>query len=59
MPKFTGEIGVCLSTGAQTRPDVCRARDFLSSIAVGDAGSGGVIAETASQGLNAFIGKKE
>jgi pyruvate dehydrogenase (quinone) len=35
------------------------ARGFLSSIAKGDAGSGGVIAETASQVLNAFIGKKE
>jgi pyruvate dehydrogenase (quinone) len=35
------------------------ARGFLSSIAKGDAGSGRVIAETASQVLNAFIGKKE
>jgi len=34
-------------------------RGFLSSIAKGDAGSAGVIAETASQVLNAFIGKKE
>jgi pyruvate dehydrogenase (quinone) len=35
------------------------ARGFLSSIAKGDAGGGSVIAETASQVLNAFIGKKE
>jgi pyruvate dehydrogenase (quinone) len=35
------------------------ARGFLSSIAKGDAGGGSVIAETASQVLNALIGKKE
>ena len=42
-------------------PDVTlkEAGGFLSSIAKGDAGSGSVIAETASQVLNAFIGKKE
>jgi len=35
------------------------ARGFLSSIAKGDPGSGHVIAETAAQVLNAFIGKKK
>lgn len=33
------------------------ARGFMSSIAKGDAASGRVIAETASQVLNALIGK--
>lgn len=36
-----------------------RARSFRSPIGKGDPGSGRVIAETAAQGLNAFIGKKE
>jgi pyruvate dehydrogenase (quinone) len=36
-----------------------QARGFLSSIEKGDASSGHVIAETAAQVLNAFIGKKE
>jgi pyruvate dehydrogenase (quinone) len=35
------------------------ARGFLSSIGKGDPGSGHVIAETAAQVMNAFIGKKE